>query len=110
MELFGRKNLGEGALDLEKPELSVLPILDVEKIEYDEGLLFKRELISIFDELNINKDSPIYEQEPNPIEDRKILDNVIFDLIGLNEDERKELYLAFCDLVKFRLDKSTTFK
>ncbi|MHB2155003.1 hypothetical protein ACX8XN_11465 [Calditrichota bacterium GD2] len=37
---------------------------------------------------------------------RKALDDVVFDALGLAEDERKEVYWAMAELVKNRLDKA----
>lgn len=111
MELFGRKNLGEGALDLEKPELNVIPILDIKEIPFDKvDFFFRRKILSIFNELNINITTPIREQNPKPLEDRKELDDLIFDYIGLNDAERKEVYITLCELVKTRLEKAKSFK
>ena len=49
---------------------------------------------------------PIREQEPNPLPDRKALDDIIFDAIGLTEEERKEVYWSVAELVKTRLEKA----
>ena len=43
---------------------------------------------------------------PNPLPDRKALDDIVFDALGLTEDERKEVYWAVAELVKNRLDKA----
>ncbi len=37
---------------------------------------------------------------------RKALDDIVFDILGLTEDERKEIYWAVCELVKNRLEKA----
>jgi len=36
---------------------------------------------------------------------RKALDDIIFGILGLTEDERKEVYWAVCELVKNRREK-----
>jgi len=36
---------------------------------------------------------------------RKALDDIIFGILGLTEDERREVYWAVCELVKNRLEK-----
>jgi hypothetical protein len=38
--------------------------------------------------------------------DRKELDDIVFDALGLSEDERKEVYWSVAELVKARLDKA----
>ncbi len=43
---------------------------------------------------------------PNPLPDRKALDDIVFDAPGLTEDERREVYWAVAELVKNRLDKA----
>lgn len=49
---------------------------------------------------------PIAEQEPNPLPDRKALDDIVFDALGLSEEERKEVYRAVCQLVWERISKA----
>jgi len=61
---------------------------------------------SIFKECGINPHRPIRDQEPNPLPDRKELDDIIFDILGLTKQERKEVYWAVCELVKNRLEKA----
>jgi hypothetical protein len=63
-------------------------------------------LRSIFTELGINPSLPIREQKPNPLPDRKALDDIVFDILGLTEDEKTEVYWAVCELVKNRLEKA----
>ena len=36
---------------------------------------------------------------------RKALDAIIFGILGLTEDERREVYWAVCELVKNRREK-----
>jgi hypothetical protein len=57
-------------------------------------------------ELGINPARPIREQKPNPLPDRKALDDIVFDILGLTEAERNEVYWAACELVKNRLEKA----
>ena len=42
----------------------------------------------------------------DPLPDCKELDDIIFDILGLTKEERKEVYWAVCELVKNRLEKS----
>jgi hypothetical protein len=110
-ELCGRVNLGEGALDTAvfeaNNQLTVLPQLlsgkSCLKVIYD---ISRRDVLDIFTELGINPALPIREQKPNPLPDRKALDNIVFDILGLTEDERNEVYWAVCELVKNRLEKA----
>jgi len=46
------------------------------------------------------------EQKPNLLPDRKAFDDIVFDILGLTEDERNEVYWTVCELVKHRLEKA----
>jgi len=70
------------------------------------GAVLQKNILSIFQELGFNKNKPIRSQEPNPLPDRKALDDIVFDALGLTEQERKEVYWAVCELVKNRLEKA----
>jgi len=63
-------------------------------------------MLQIKAELGIDPDRPIHKQKPNPFTDPKALDGIIFDILGLTEDERNEVYWAVCELVKNRLEKA----
>jgi len=67
-----------------------------------------RKVESIFTECGINPESkvPIEEQEPKPLLDRKKLDDIVFDVLGLTEEERKDVYRAVCRLVWNRISKA----
>ena len=71
---------------------------------------FTRPTQSVITELGFDPSRPIREQEPNPLPDRKALDDVVFDAIGLTDDERKEVYWAVAELVKNRLDKARSVR
>jgi len=66
----------------------------------------ERESYSFFIESGIKQSLPIRQQIPNPLPDRKALDDIIFDILNLTEDERNEVYWSVCELVKARLDKA----
>lgn len=53
---------------------------------------------------------PIREQEPDLLPDRKELDDIIFDELGLTEGERKEVYWATAELVQQRLQKAKSVR
>lgn len=69
-----------------------------------------RDFGSLFEECGIYPDQPIREQEPKPLNDRKKLDNLVFDALGLTENERGEVYWSVCELVKNRLEKAESLK
>ena len=110
VELNGRINLGEGALDFKVYEAENIDIVSPSIIKWSsEGLIkniFQRPINSIFEELGLNPSIPIKQQQPNPLPDRKALDDIVFDALGLTEEERKEVYWAVAELVKNRLEKA----
>jgi len=116
-ELFGRSNLGQGALKTEGIDIRRIivmdPNLNADSYVYIEKMmqrLSKREIKPIFEECGLDPSKPIREQEPNPLPDRAELDKIIFDELGLTEEERKEVYWAVAELVKQRLDKARSLK
>lgn len=117
-ELIGRKNLGGGLLTIYGPELRYILLVNQKKINqinlntinkiYD--IFSRRKIHTIFQECGFDPSKPIREQEPKPLADRKELDDIIFDELGLTEEERKEVYWSLCELVKQRLDKAKSLK
>ncbi|OGW55329.1 MAG: hypothetical protein A2Y81_07450, partial [Nitrospirae bacterium RBG_13_43_8] len=116
VEVIGRKGLGGGAVrllveDLRRAEIVVAPSL-LQKKQRDkiEELIDKefgkRRINSVFEELGINPARPVREQTPEPLPDRKALDDIVFDILDLTEAERNEVYWAVCELVKNRLKKA----
>ncbi|MFW5805733.1 MAG: Eco57I restriction-modification methylase domain-containing protein [Bacteroidales bacterium] len=72
--------------------------------------LIERQIHDIFTELGFDRSRPIRKQQPNPLPDRKELDDIIFDELGLTREERKEVYYSTAELVKQRLDKAGSRK
>ena len=111
-ELNGISNLGEGAIKQNpiyfKKNLIFNPLLIGKKDVSIKviNILSKREIKSIFTELGFDPDKPIRQQEPNPLPDRKALDDIVFDALGLSSEERKEVYWAVAELVQNRLKKA----
>jgi len=113
-EIYGRSNLGLGTLKFEVMDAKKLPFIILEaKRGILNDLLNKmanREIGTVLEELGLNHSKPIREQEPKPLPDRAELDNIIFDELGLTQEERKEVYWSVCELVKQRLDKAKSLK
>ena len=109
-ELYGRSNLGEGALKTEGIDINKFPSIAVKK-KYLKHL-YKLEIQDVFTECGIDPQSkiPIAEQEPNPLPDRKALDDLVFDALDLTEEERKEVYRAVCRLVWERISKARSVR
>ena len=118
INILSRTPFGGGKAKLQTYELKRIPALSPDyltskqrDIIYDAwNSISARPIISIFDEFGFNADVNIREQEPNPLPDRAELDNIIFDELGLTEEERKEVYWAVCELVKQRLEKARSLK
>jgi len=109
-EVIGRRNFGEGILWLARYEISSLKILKT-ALGMKLGMVnefINRPIYSIFTEIGIDptSDVPISEQEPKPLPDRKALDDIVFDALGLTEEERKEVYRAVAQLVWERISKA----
>ncbi|MHA1195336.1 MAG: Eco57I restriction-modification methylase domain-containing protein [Promethearchaeota archaeon] len=107
MELFGRVNLGEGALDFKVYEAKNILFVPIKP---ESKNLLHYEPKSIFKEFNIDINKPIREQNPKPNNFRSEIDNLVFDKLGLNQEDRKEFYYAVLELVKKRLIKSISFQ
>jgi type I restriction-modification system DNA methylase subunit len=98
---------GGGPVDVKVYEVEQMIIFNPNLLKKPEqNRILQREVNSIFEEIGINPLKPIREQEPNPLPDRAELDNIIFDELGLTEEERKEVYWSVCELVKQRLEKA----
>ena len=111
VEVLGRKNMGEGVLTCYGPEMRPFPTLDPNRLEGIEDLfkpLTKRPVESVFKELGLDPELPISGQTPNPKPDRKALDDFVFDIVGLDEEQRTQVYLSLCEMVQNRLSKAKT--
>jgi len=112
VELFGRVNLGEGALDNMTYEVAIMPIVDIRTVNFHDGRSFKkflnRSIETIFEELGAFSRKEVALEKVKP--DRRELDKIIMgDILGLTEDEQLEVYRAIIDLVKSRLDRAKSF-
>ena len=112
IETLGNRNLGQGVLNFfmgDFLKLRIPFISDARLVRIFEKMR-GRAIQPIWEELGIDPERPIREQNPKPVPDRKVLDDLIFDKIGLTDDERKEVYWSVCELVKQRLDKAQSLK
>jgi type I restriction-modification system DNA methylase subunit len=103
-ELTGQKGLGEGANAMMVYDVEKLPVVDVSKLDKQKikeleramDRLSRRDLGTIFDETETK--------------DRKALDEIVFDMFGLTQKERKEVYSSLKDLVTERITKAKSVK
>lgn len=106
MELGSSAILGEGLLDITVEEVENIRILDPRYLGIKTQMP-EREIKNVFEEANIDPDEQIKKQEPKPLSGREKIDNPVFDSLGLKEEEeRREVYWAVCELVKNRLEKA----
>lgn len=114
LETLGNKNLGQGVLDFFMADFLKMKIPIILKHEFEKSFLklSTRKTENIYLECGIDPHSniPISKQEPHPLPDRKALDDIIFDALGLTEEERKEVYRAVCQLVWSRISKARSVK
>jgi len=102
VELWGRVNLGQGALDVKVYEYSSLPVIDPRLI--DDNL--KTKMKELFRKLmQITADSVLIEMNENEI--RRELDRLILcDILGLRPEDIKLLYNALADLITSRIKRA----
>jgi methylase of polypeptide subunit release factors len=110
-EIIGLHNLGGGALKLSSKDVRSFLVPEVSEHLLSDSVFenfLNRDVFDVFTECGIDPESdvPIAEQEPKPLPDRKALDDIVFDALGLTEDERKEVYRAVCQLVWERTSKA----
>jgi hypothetical protein len=108
-EIAGRTNLGEGVLDTAVFEAKKCLVFKPDRMG-NRSLRKNIEFRSVFEESGIDPYKPIREQNPMPLDDRNKIDQIVFDELGLTQEERKEVYYALCELVKERLVKANSLK
>jgi len=107
VELNGRVNLGEGALDNMTYEAAAMPVLDVRKYAVSSDGI-GREIVTVFSELSADSPAEVSLDKVKP--DRRELDKIIMgEILGLTDEEQLEVYRAVVDLVKSRLEKAKSF-
>jgi len=110
MELCAPGNLGLGALDVTMASFLRLKIpynySARTKLENAFQAIKDRKIVSVYEETGINPQKNIREQKPEPLPDRKILDDIVFSILDLTVEERNEVYWSLCELVRNRLEKA----
>ena len=124
-ELMGRVNFGGGALKTEGIDIRKFPCINPTQLarSQQDGLsrafaeIAKREIRSIFEELGLAKPNRDYSNiDPSDVSldkvlpDRRALDEVVFEALGLTEEEQLEVYRAVVELVKMRLSKAQSVR
>jgi hypothetical protein len=109
LELFSSELTGAQAIiDVTVNVVDNLIIFNPLFFDLKNSPIFDRPIKSIFEECGIDPLSPvpISQQTPKPLPDRAQLDDIVFDALGLSDDERTEIYRAVCQLVWNRVKKS----
>jgi hypothetical protein len=122
IETLGRRGLGGGAVRVLVEDLkNQFPILDPSHLTAAQqndlkkafGRLMRRETYNVFSELGLPEPNREYSNiDPDEISlkkvlpDRRELDKIIFEAIGLNEAEQLEVYREMVILAKNRLIKA----
>lgn len=109
LEVTARSGLGEGLIEFfvyELPKL-LIPKVDISSFK-NRNSFVNRDIKDILTEMGFDKKVPIRNQKPNPLSDRKELDNLIFSELGLTNDEREEMYWSLGELVIQRLSKAAS--
>ncbi|MFB3896626.1 MAG: Eco57I restriction-modification methylase domain-containing protein [bacterium] len=99
-EIYGRVNLGDGLLTTYGPEILKFEFLKAKTLDKRDCL----RLIEKFDVLEKRAVKSIFEEINE--KDRHLLDNIIFDALGLTTGERVAVYEAVIQLVESRLKKA----
>jgi len=114
-ETLGNKSLGQGVLDFYMADFLSLkiPVVEDPKLEDTFKQLKERPIKSIWEELGLSKPNRDFSNINSGdisldkiLPDRRELDQVVFEAIGLTEEEQLEVYRAVVELVKNRLMKA----
>lgn len=109
-EVIGYALVGGGGLFLTVNQLEDILVINPKYLKIDNFELYdKKESILFSEECGFNKNEPIRSQQPNPLQARKAIDDIVFDTIELTDEERKEVYWTTCELVQKRLEKARSF-
>jgi hypothetical protein len=99
-ELYGRSNLGEGALKTEGIDIRKFEVIRPEVMR-SFGI---ERLEAAFEQMSKRPIQPLEIEIHQP--DRRALDEVVFDVLGLTAGEREAVYEAVVNLVRARLEKA----
>jgi hypothetical protein len=95
IELYGRTPLGEGALEIMVYEVKNLPIINPSKLSQEEREKIERTFLKLC--VAQKKNDKYLEQDV-----RKELDDIIFDILGLDEKERQQIIDGLNQLQEMR--------
>jgi len=99
-ELMGKTNFGGGALKTDGNDVKLFPCVDFRQLTQDD----EQRLVSAFDKLMEREIEPLFSEVEKP--DRRSLDAVVFDFLGLTEGERDAVYEHLLGLIARRSEKA----
>lgn len=99
LEIVGRHSI-EGRFNIYGPELSQVVLLNPSVLSKSEH----QDLTRCFQSLGSRHIQKILDEIHQP--DRRALDDVVFDVLGLTAGEREAVYEAVVNLVRARLEKA----
>ena len=102
--VIARKTYGIGVAYLYGPEVSGILLLDPSLLQEDQ----KQGILSIFGGMRAREMLKINDEILQP--DRRALDDIIFDVLGLTQGERDAVYEAVVNLVEARLKKAASLR
>lgn len=115
-EVYEKTVFGQGLLLADTYVVEQIPILNVEKIDkqYLNEIrkvfirLAGREIGSIFEEIGADRPGEVRLDKVK--KDRRKLDEIVFDILGLSKKKRLEVYEAVVDLVRSRIERARSVK
>jgi hypothetical protein len=114
VELWGRMNLGQGALDVKVYEYGNIPIIEPSAVENHADKIYailneisRRKIESVFEEIGAKAPEEVSIDKVEP--KRRALDKIIMEnILGLSKEDQVEVYKAVIDLVKTRIERAKT--
>ena len=100
IEIYSRSNLGQGALDFATVDANRILVPNPAQLPHSTVELLRERLADI----QQRAIEPVWEESQEP--DRRVLDDVVFDVLGLTQGERETVYEAVVELVRKRLEKA----
>ncbi len=103
-EVVARKTYGIGIAYLYGPEIGSVKLLDPELLNEAQ----KSDLVSIFNRMRQREMLKVGNEIREA--DRRALDDIVFDVLGLTQGERDAVYEAVINLVEARLSKARSLR
>jgi len=103
LEILGRINIG-GRLNFYSPEIKSLILPDLNSMNSET----KKKMINLFKDMTKRDVLPILRELKN--KDRLKFDKIIFNYLGLNDEEINAFYKAFSQSINQRLKKELSLK